>query len=238
MFVAPGESFAGWAASKVAAWLRGVAEDRPGTVAVALAGGNTPRPVYEAMAASAVPWGRLEIFFGDERAVQPDDPESNYRMARASLLDRVPISAARVHRMRGEADALDAAADEYARVLPRALDLVLLGIGADGHTASLFPGDAALHADTPVAPATAPSPPRRRLTLTPPVLGRAERLVVLATGGAKAEPVARALLGAWAPEACPAQLARRGTWLLDTDSASELPSSLCTEATGAPRGSA
>lgn len=229
VWVAPRSRFAPWAASKVAGWLREVADAHAGPVAVALAGGSTPRPVYESIAEREdVPWERLEVFFGDERAVPPDDSQSNFRMARESLLDRVPIPAARVHRMRGEADSLDQAARDYAGVLPATLDVVLLGIGSDGHTASLFPGGEALGAEAAVAPATAPSAPRRRLTVTPPVLARARRLVVLATGAEKAGPVARALVGTWDPAACPAQLARRGTWLLDADSAAQLPPGLRT----------
>lgn len=194
---------------------------------MALAGGSTPRPVYESLAGKAdVPWDRLEIFFGDERAVPPADPGSNYGMAKASLLDRVPIPPERVHRMRAEAESRAEAAREYAGVLPDALDLVLLGIGTDGHTASLFPGADALHVDTLVAPALAPYAPHGRLTLTPRVLGRAHGLLVLARGEDKAGPVARALTGPWNPVACPAQLARRGTWLLDAAAASGLPAEL------------
>jgi len=173
-----------------------------------------------------IPWDRLEIFFGDERAVPPADPGSNYGMAKASLLDRVPIPPERVHRMRAEAESRAEAAREYAGMLPETLDLVLLGIGTDGHTASLFPGADALYLDNLMAPAIAPYAPYGRLTLTPEVLRGAHRLVVLATGEDKAGPVAQALTGPWNPAECPAQLARRGTWLLDAAAASELPAEL------------
>ncbi len=203
--------------------------ERPGPLALALAGGSTPRPVYAALAGMAdVPWGRLEVFFGDERAVPPDDPASNYRMARESLLDRVPIPDKLVHRMAADGDSLEAAAAEYATRLPEALDVVLLGIGTDGHTASLFPGGAALRATTPVAPSISPAPPRERLTVTPSVLGRARRIVILAAGDDKAVPVARALAGPWNPEECPAQLARGGLWLLDAAAAARLPAGVRT----------
>lgn len=225
--MAPDGSYARWAASELAASIREAAATTTGPVSVALAGGSTPRPVYESLAGTSdVPWDRLEVFFGDERAVPPADPESNYGMARAWLLDRVPIPTARVHRMKAEAEPLPAAAREYGRALPQALDLVLLGIGIDGHTASLFPRADTLLVDAWVAPALAPDPPRRRLTLTPRALGRALRLIVLASGEEKAGPVARALTGVWDPIRCPAQLARRGTWLLDPASASELPTEL------------
>lgn len=222
VLVAPEGAFDEWAAAHLASLIRSLADIRSGSVSVALAGGDTPRPVYGRLSAMEVPWPQLEIFFGDERAVAPDDPASNYRMARESLLDAVPIPADHVHRMRCESQELEAAAHDYAALLPDALDLLLLGIGRDGHTASLFPGDEALHAERPVVPATAPAPPRARLTVTPPVLERARQVVVLASGSVKAGPVARALDGPWDPMSCPAQLARRGTWLLDEAAASAL----------------
>lgn len=229
VLVAPDEAYSRWAASKLATWIReAAAAAGTGPVSVALAGGSTPRPVYASLAEAAdVPWDRLDIFFSDERAVPRSDPGSNYGMARSALLDRVPIPAPRVHRMRAETDAPAVAACEYARVLPEALDFLLLGIGADGHTASLFPGADVLHSDASVAPALAPYPPHGRLTVTPRALGHARYLIVLASGEAKAAAVARALTGPWDPMACPAQLARRGTWLLDAAAASDLPAELC-----------
>jgi 6-phosphogluconolactonase len=117
-----------------------------GRFAVALSGGNTPKPIYERLAkAAGIDWTRVQIFFGDERCVLPEDKRSNYNMARAALLDRAPIPPANVHRMRGEEEPETAAAD-YAGDLKSALgvdgrlDLVLLGLGDNGHTASLFPG--------------------------------------------------------------------------------------------------
>src|SRR3954447_24384567 len=118
-----------------------------GRFRVALAGGSTPRALYPRLL-GAGDWTRADVFFGDERAVPPDDPQSNYRMARETLLDPARVPAANVFRWRAEAPDLDSAARDYERALrgaaPPWLDLVLLGLGPDGHTASLFPGTAAL----------------------------------------------------------------------------------------------
>src|SRR5688572_4205602 len=135
-----------------------------GACALCLAGGSTPRPVYEALAEpplqGAIPWDRVQVFFGDERAVPPDHPDSNFRMVSEALIQRVDIPARSVHRMKGEADDLERAADDYAALLPDALDVLVLGIGPDGHTASLFPGSTALReAKRRVVPARAPKPP-------------------------------------------------------------------------------
>ncbi|HET8834063.1 MAG TPA: 6-phosphogluconolactonase, partial [Gemmatimonadales bacterium] len=188
-----------------------------GRCALALAGGRTPEPVYRELAQAAdVDWSRVSVFFGDERAVPPDDAESNYRMVRAALLSRVPIPAARVHRMEAERADRDLAAREYERLLPAALDILVLGVGPDGHTASLFPGSAALDERRRlVVPVIGTKPPAERLTITPPVIEAAQRVAVLATGADKAAVVARALEGPLAPREVPAQLARRGAWFVD-----------------------
>ena len=210
-----------------AEWLAGeirVAVTLRGACALALSGGATPRPAYEALAEGPledpVPWDRVHVFFGDERAVPPDHPDSNFRMASEALLRRVSVRAGNVHRMEAEAADADAAADRYARLLPEALDVLVLGVGADGHTASLFPGSPALHERSRrVVPARAPKPPERRLTLTPPVIAAARRILVLAAGADKAEPVARALKAAVTPDEVPARLARDGVWFLDQSAA-------------------
>jgi 6-phosphogluconolactonase len=195
-----------------------------GQCAVALSGGHTPRPVYERLAApplvTRVPWHAVEVFFGDERAVGPEDPNSNYRMAADAMLDRVPLDPARVHRIRAEQPDRDAAAREYERVLPEHLDLLLLGMGADGHTASLFPGAAALreHRRRVVAVSGA-GPVAGRISITPPVIAAAREIVVLVAGPDKAAAVAAALDGAGPPEALPIRLALRGTWFLTADAA-------------------
>ena len=198
-----------------------------GACALCLAGGGTPRPAYEALAEpaleGAIPWDRVQVFFGDERAVPADHPDSNFRMANEALLSRVAIPAANVHRMEAEGSDLERAADEYAARLPDAIDILVLGIGGDGHTASLFPGSPALRETTRrVVPARAPKPPERRLTITPPVIAAARRVIVLAAGQDKAEAVARALGGAGTAEQTPARLARDGVWFLDGAAASRL----------------
>jgi 6-phosphogluconolactonase len=191
--------------------------DARGAASVAVAGGSTPRPVYAALATGGrLDWSRIDVFFGDERAVPPDDPASNYRMVREALLDPAAVPEARVHRMKGEQPDLERAADDYAAGLPARLDLVILGIGADGHTASLFPGAPTLgEHQRLVVPATGPVEPRTRLTVTPPVIEHARNVIVLATGSAKARAVARAGDPAVPTADCPAALARRGFWILD-----------------------
>jgi 6-phosphogluconolactonase len=198
-----------------------------GACALALAGGRTPEPVYRLLAATPnLDWSRVDVFFGDERAVPPDDPESNYGMVRASLLSRVPVPEDRVHRMEAERPDRDAAARAYDQALPPALDLLVLGVGPDGHTASLFPGSAALdERRRRVVPVTGPPPPAARLTITPPVIAAARRVVVLAAGADKAAAVARALEGPRSPKDTPAQLARRADWFLDRAAAARLTGS-------------
>ena len=216
------EVAAEWIAVAVEADIR----DR-GRCTVALSGGDTARPVYERLArdpfALQVHWSDVEVFFGDERAVPPADPASNYRMAAASLLGRVPIPPAHVHRMEAERVDRDMAAREYERILPAQLDVLLLGMGADGHTASLFPGSTALEERARrVLPIVGPKAPAERLTITPPVIAAARRLAVLVTGASKSAMVARALQGPPMTREMPVQLALGGTWFLDRDAAADL----------------
>ena len=181
-----------------------------GVFHVALAGGTTPAALHRCVAEQPdldFAWHRTHAWFGDERGVPPTDARSNYRAAKEALFDAVPLPEAQVHRMAGEATDLPAAAADYARALaaaqidgtgaggPPVFDLVWLGLGADGHTASLFPGSPALAArDRSVwAVEDAPADPPRRLTLTLPVLSAARRVVVLVTGADKAVAVAAAL---------------------------------------------
>lgn len=193
-------------------------------LSLALSGGSTPGPIYEALAdLPGIPWERIRIYFADERAVPPDDKASNYRLVRRALIDRAPIPARSVHRMEAERPDLDAAGESYERRLPPRLDVLVLGIGEDGHTASLFPGSPILEERVRrVAPARSPSPPTERLTITPPVIGSAGRIFLFARGRAKAGAVREALLGAADVSLCPARLARHGTWVLDTEAADRL----------------
>lgn len=195
-----------------------------GACALCLAGGRTPEPVYRKLASqSSVDWSRVSVFFTDERAVPPDHPESNYGMVQRALLSRVSIPASKVHRMEAEHLDQDAAARAYEALLPARLDVLLLGIGSDGHTASLFPGSAALNEwQRLVVPVLGTKPPPERLTITPPVIDAARKVAVLATGDDKAAMVARAIEGPLAANEVPAQLARRGTWFLDRAAAALL----------------
>ncbi len=185
-----------------------------------LAGGSTPRTLYERLAQSDLPWSRMDVFFGDERCVPPDHPDSNYRMAHEALLSKVP---ARVLRMKGET--CDAAAYERAlrRIFgagPPAFDLVVLGLGSDDHTASLFRGDAALgERKRWVVRVSRPDHPR--ITLTLPVLSAAREVLFLVAGAGKREALRRFL----AREAVPAALveAQRVTVIADPEAAAAIP---------------
>lgn len=210
------------AVARIAAAARAAVEARE-SFSLALAGGGTPLAAYRLLAAEAMPWERTHLYWSDERCVPPDDAESNYGAARRALLDHLANPPAQVCRIEGEDPDPHAAAARYAALLPARLDLLLLGIGEDGHIASLFPGDIALHEHTRHAVAViGPKPPPRRITITPPVLAAARATLVLATGAAKASPVARALVGEINIDELPVQLARPATWLLDREAAGEL----------------
>lgn len=218
-------AFANSAARRLAVEIRRVLSNQR-RCSLALSGGSTPGPVYQRLA-TELPgqdaWSRLDLFFGDERCVPPDDPASNYRMVREALLQRVPIDASRVHRMDGERADRDEAARDYEAVLPDRLDLVVLGLGADGHTASLFPGAPSLtESHRRVVPAKAPVPPLERLTITPPVIRHARLTVGLVAGADKAPALARVIDGAYDPGRTPGQLARAGLWIADRAAASAL----------------
>jgi len=161
---------------------------------LALAGGTTPLRAYERLGRMDLPWGRVSVFFSDERCVPADHPDSNYRAARETLLDRVAPLA--VHRMPGELGP-DAAAELYEPfVLAHPLDLVLLGIGPDGHTASLFPGHPALRAAGHVVGVRdAPKPPPERISLTLHALREARRVAIIAAGADKRDAFERAQRG-------------------------------------------
>src|SRR5204863_8511797 len=220
-------------------WIRigGEAIDRSGRFAVALSGGNTPRSLYAELAGAEfrerIFWGRVHFFWGDERAVAADHPDSNYRMAHEALLAKIPVPRENVHRIETERGPKGAAA-AYEIVLrdffalgggswPR-FDLILLGIGDDGHTASLFPGSATLGEDKRLVSATFVEKLKSdRITLTLPVLNQAANVIVLVSGGAKAKAVREALT---ADSRLPAARVRPldGTllWILDRDAAALL----------------
>jgi 6-phosphogluconolactonase len=206
---------------------------------VALAGGATPRETYMRLAgvpfAEQVPWDRTWVFFGDERCVPPDHAESNYRMASETLLSKVGIPGERVYRMRGEAEDSEAAAMEYARTLatvfetkrgglPR-FDLVLLGVGLDGHIASLFPGSPAAKEifRTVVAVHAAAARIPQRLTLTFPAINAAARVIFLVSGAEKAKTLKAALSdGGLLPAGMVRPTDGTLTWIVDRPAASLL----------------
>ena len=204
------EDVARAAADTIAGALRG------GSRTLVLAGGNTPKRCYELLADAGVEWGRVTVLFGDERCVPPDDPDSNYRLARESLLARV--APASVHRIPGELGP-EVAAAEYNRIVGSLapLDVVVLGAGEDGHTASLFPGHPELEAKGwAVAVRNAPKPPPDRVSLTLAALQGARHVIVLATGAGKAGAVARARRGE-----VPSGMIAGAQWLIDKAAAGQ-----------------
>lgn len=179
-----------------------------GPFRLALSGGSTPRALYARLAGRDLPWERLRLFLGDERAVPPDHPDSNYRMVRETLLAGAPLAPEQVHRWEtergpeGAAEAYEATlAREFGGFPPR-FDLVLLGMGDDGHTASLFPGTPALEV---LDRSTAANPPGGsrgwRLTLTFPVLNAARRVLFLVAGASKTPALRTVLAGGDLPAA-------------------------------------
>src|SRR5438034_540443 len=169
-----------------------------GRFSIALSGGSTPKKLYELLASDEfrdqIDWAKVEIFFGDERCVPPDHPESNYRMAREALLSKVPVPGDNVYRMRGEIDP-EEAAKEYGLMLKEkfgdgGLDLILLGMGEDGHTASLFPGTTAVnetqHRCVAVYAEHSTTGKSWRITLTAPFINRCREVIVLVAGAGKA----------------------------------------------------
>jgi 6-phosphogluconolactonase len=204
-----------------------------GRFTLALSGGETPRPVYARLASAdcvkEIDWSRVLIFFGDERCVPPYDPRSNYLMARTVLLDKVPIPRANIYRIQGEEEPEKAAGDyeDILRGVIDAFDLVLLGLGDNGHTASLFPGLAPVTETTRwVMAAYVEVASMWRITLTPAVLNAARQVVFVVSGAKKAEIVKRVLEGPPQPVVLPAQAVRPASgqprWLLDRPAASQL----------------
>jgi 6-phosphogluconolactonase len=213
---------------------------------VMLSGGSTPRALHEVLSqpdyAGRIDWSHVQFFWGDERCVPPDHPDSNYRMAAETLLKHVPIPAANIHRIRGELSPQHAAADyqrslsehfmifpdETGRPLPQ-FDLILLGLGTDGHTASLFPGSDALAEDrewvTSIPHDRSPEPLVPRVTITLPVIQAANQILFLVAGADKANRLAQVL----APphnKPLPAQLVRpthgKLLWMVDRAAAAHL----------------
>jgi 6-phosphogluconolactonase len=214
-----------------------------GRFTVVLSGGSTPRRMYELLAAQplrdGVDWSRVEVFWGDERGIPPDQPQSNFHLASVALLEHVPIPSHRIHRIRAETPDRAAAARDYqveiarafkvdAAGIPPSFDLVLLGMGSDGHTASLFPNDeAVLEGRRWAVSVEAPQrPPPSRITLTAPILNRAREIRLLVAGQDKAVTLRAVLQGPHEPRRTPVQLIApengRMVWLVDEAAASKL----------------
>ena len=191
-----------------AAWVADELRDSAaarGRASFVLSGGSTPKRLYELLATrfkDRIPWRQVHAFWSDERYVPHDDRLSNYRMARDSLLDQVPIPHGQVHPMPTHLPAPEDAARQYEDVVteffsggPPTFDVMLLGLGADGHTASVFAGSPALTSGRIAMAVTAPADPPERLTLTMPILARGRRVGVLVSGASKAAALAASLSG-------------------------------------------
>jgi 6-phosphogluconolactonase len=203
-----------------------------GRFTLALSGGNTPRKLYGLLGSepylSQVDWNLVEIFWSDERCVPPDDVESNYRMAHETLLSHISTPAAQVHRMPADQPDRDAAALAYTQEMQRtfgtdgipSFDLIQLGMGPEGHTASLFPHQPSLReSQRLVMPVSVPKPPPDRLTFTPPLLNAARNVLFLATGADKVEAWHAVVEGPYNPDDYPAQVVRPAhgevVWMVD-----------------------
>ncbi len=240
--VYPGSDLA-YAAAEHIADLAAAAIRARGRFSVALSGGNTPRPVYECLGTAPfawrIDWSKTHIFWGDERCVAPDDPNSNYRVVRQALLDHVSIPPGNIRRMRGEIEP-HAAALEYTKVLEEffggsarrgppsdGFDLMLLGMGDNGHTASLFPGMPAVHETAKwVTAEYVAAVSGWRITLTPVVINAAKHVAFLVAGAEKADRLREVIEGTYRPDVLPAQVVRPAsgqvTWLVDEDAAAHL----------------
>ncbi len=233
-----GLTAADWIASSVEA-----AVGARGTARIAISGGSTPKRAFELLADPAhnfckrIDWGRLLLFFVDERCVSPESPDSNYRLAKETFLSKAPLPEGNVIRIEGELAPEEAAARYESAMrnrfrlegaeLPR-FDLIVLGMGSNGHTASLFPHSAALHETMRLAVATQVEDKNPwRVTLTWPVINHADKIFFLIQDASKAEVLKEVLLGPYQPERLPSQLIRPESGelglLLDRAAASKLP---------------
>jgi len=195
-----------------------------------LSGGRTPRRAYELLAGLTPEgrafWPKTRVFWSDERCVPPDHPDSNYRMARLALLDPAGIPEANVHRICAEDPDPEAVAASYGRIFPKAADLVLLGMGPDGHIASLFPFSPVLdERKKRFAVSRADVQPKDRITITPPALAAARTVLVLVSGAQKASALARVFADEGDVRLTPARLVRDASWFLDREAARDLDSS-------------
>jgi 6-phosphogluconolactonase len=202
-----------------------------GRATIALSGGNSPRDAYATLARTpGIDWSKVDVFWVDERAVVPTDDRSNYRWAKATLLDPAPVPAERTHRMPADAQDLEAASRAYAKAIDErvehdadgvpAFDVMVLGVGDDGHTASLFPGEATVDlTDRWVASVPARTGREARMTLTRPLLQHARLVLVLVVGAAKRQALGRAWAADGDLHATPSRVIREAkghvTWIVD-----------------------
>jgi len=215
---------------------------RSGRFTIALSGGETPKKLYELLATpqwrNRIDWTKVHAFWGDERVVMPDDPKSNYKMANDALLSKVPIPAANVHRVKTEIKDVQTVANDYEaeiyRVLggqppaPPRFDFVLLGMGDNAHTASLFPHSEAVRpSDHIVMALYVPEVSNYRITFTAPLINQADKIVFLISGAKKASVLREVLYGPRDPERLPSQLIQPSQgalyWLIDEAAAVQLP---------------
>jgi 6-phosphogluconolactonase len=212
-----------------------------GQFTIALSGGSTPKSLYALLAMQSwrnqIPWNQVYLFWGDERHVLPSDPSSNFRMTQERLLFQVPIPSQNVHRIKAENPNAQKVATEYEQDLkhffqlgehqfPR-FDLVLLGMGSNGHTASLFPGTNAVHEQSrSVVASWVEELDTHRITLTPPVINNARKVIFFVTGSEKAATLKAVLEGQYQPDRLPAQIIHptqgKVTWMVDQAAASSL----------------
>lgn len=221
---------------EAAGYVVGVAQEaiaQRGLFSIALSGGSTPGPLYGLLASEPyrgqVDWNAIHVFWGDERCVAPDDAQSNYLLAWETMLSKLNLRPEQIHRMPADRSDREQAAADYAEEIRRVLgghgvpvfDLLQQGMGPDGHTASLFPHQAALHEQTRlVMPVSGPKPPPNRLTFTPLLLHAARHILFLATGADKAETLQAVLEGPDDPDEYPSQgIIRQAqgevTWMVD-----------------------
>ncbi len=203
-----------------------------GRFSLALAGGSTPRALYKILATKHIDWSHVHIFWGDERCVPPDHVDSNYRMAREAILGHIPIPSDNIHPMQGDIDPVQAAAEYehglrvfFGKDQPPRFDLILLGMGDDGHTASLFPGTAAIHEKNRwVVAHYVDKLETWRITLTPVVLNAAAQVMFLVMGAKKAERLKQVLSGVYQPDVLPSQIVKvkNVLWIVDEAAASSL----------------
>jgi 6-phosphogluconolactonase len=221
-----------------------LSQQMTGRFSFVLSGGSTPRRLYELLAEhpyrSELDWTKVEFFWGDERAVPPNHANSNFRMARETMLDKLKVPPERIHRIAAEKADLDEAAREYEVEIERVLgriagmtarpphfNLFLLGMGEDGHTASLFPGTKALdETERWVVAHDVPAMSGKRITMTPPLINAAHFIIFLVSGGKKADVLAEVIQGERAPQRYPAQLIHpltgEVTWMIDREASTSL----------------